>query len=150
MAIVKTLAVTLREAERACRAKDGQDLTSVLGELLWLLCWEQISEKKSVFKTKRNSTKTKSNLDFSSVARALKSFKQGNDMVRLAFEEVHSGQWEGCIEVGRDGVLAQLRLTLCNPVDCSLPASSVHGIFQVRILEWVAIFFFRGSSQPRD
>ena len=150
MAIVKTLAVTLREAERARRAKDGQDLTSVLGELLWLLCWEQISEKKSVFKTKRNSTKTKSNLDFSSVARALKSFKQGNDMVRLAFEEVHSGQWEGCIEVGRDGVLAQLRLTLCNPVDCSLPASSVHGIFQVRILEWVAIFFFRGSSQPRD
>ena len=150
MAIVKTLAVTLREAERARRAKDGQDLTSVLGELLWLLCWEQISEKKSVFKTKRNSTKTKSNLDFSSVARALKSFKQGNDMVRLAFEEVHSGQWEGCIEVGRDGMLAQLRLTLCNPVDCSLPASSVHGIFQVRILEWVAIFFFRGSSQPRD
>ena len=108
MAIVKTLAVTLREAERARRAKDGQDLTSVLGELLWLLCWEQISEKKSVFKTKRNPTKTKSNLDFSSVARALKSFKQGNDMVRLAFEEVHSGQWEGCIEVGRDGVLAQL------------------------------------------
>ena len=142
--------MTLREAERARRAKDGQDLTSVLGELLWLLCWEQISEKKSVFKTKRNSTKTKSNLDFSSVARALKSFKQGNDMVTLEFDEVHSGQWEGCIEVGRDGVLAQLRLTLCNPVDCSLPASSVHGIFQVRILEWVAIFFFRGSSQPRD
>lgn len=45
LAIVKTLAVTLREAERARRAKDGQDLTSVLGELLWLLCWEQISEK---------------------------------------------------------------------------------------------------------
>ena len=40
--------------------------------------------------------------------------------------------------------------TLCNPVDCSLPGSSVHGIFQVRILEWVAISFSRGSSQPRD
>ena len=33
---------------------------------------------------------------------------------------------------------------------CSLPGSSVHGIFQARILEWVAIFFSRGSSRPRD
>ena len=40
--------------------------------------------------------------------------------------------------------------TLCNPMDCSLPGSSVHGIFQGRVLEWVAISFSRGSSQPRD
>ena len=40
--------------------------------------------------------------------------------------------------------------TLCNPMDCSLPGSSVHGIFQARILEWVAICFSRGSAQPRD
>ena len=40
--------------------------------------------------------------------------------------------------------------TLCDPVDCSLPSSSVHGILQARILEWVAISFSRGSSQPRD
>ena len=40
--------------------------------------------------------------------------------------------------------------TLCNPVDCSLPGSSDHGIFQARVLEWVAISFSRGSSQPRD
>ena len=40
--------------------------------------------------------------------------------------------------------------TLCDPMDCSLPGSSVHGIFQARILEWVAISFFRRSSQPRD
>ena len=38
----------------------------------------------------------------------------------------------------------------CDPVDCSLPGSSVHGILQARILEWVAISFSRGSSQPRD
>ena len=36
--------------------------------------------------------------------------------------------------------------TLCNPVGCSLPGSSIHGIFQARILEWVAISFSRGSS----
>ena len=40
--------------------------------------------------------------------------------------------------------------TLCDPMDCSLPVSSVHGIFQAVVLEWVAISFSRGSSQPRD
>ena len=38
---------------------------------------------------------------------------------------------------------------LCGAMDCSLPSSSVHGIFQARILEWVAISFSRGSSQLR-
>ena len=40
--------------------------------------------------------------------------------------------------------------TLCDPMDCSLPDSSVHGILQARILEWVAMPFSRGSSQPRN
>jgi len=41
-------------------------------------------------------------------------------------------------------------LTLCDPMDCSLSGSSIRGILQARILEWVAISFSRGSSQPRD
>ena len=40
--------------------------------------------------------------------------------------------------------------TLCDSTDCSLPGYSVPGVFQVRILEWVAISFARGSSRPRD
>ena len=48
------------------------------------------------------------------------------------------------------GEVAQSCLTFCDPMDCSLPGSSVHGIFQARVLEWVAISFSRGSSQPRD
>ena len=40
--------------------------------------------------------------------------------------------------------------TLCNPMDCNSPGSSVHRILQTRKLEWVAISFSRGSSQPRD
>ena len=44
----------------------------------------------------------------------------------------------------------QLCPTLCNPMDCSLPGSSVHGVLQARILECVAISFSRGSSSPRD
>ena len=49
----------------------------------------------------------------------------------------------GCV------LVAQSRLTLCNPMDCSLPGSSVHGILQARTLEWAAISFSRGSSWPR-
>ena len=46
--------------------------------------------------------------------------------------------------------VAQSCLTLCDPMDCSPPGSSVHEIFQARVLEWVAISLSRGSSQPRD
>jgi len=45
---------------------------------------------------------------------------------------------------------AQACLTLCHPKDCSPQNSSVHEILQARIVEWVAIPFSRGSSQPRD
>ena len=48
------------------------------------------------------------------------------------------------------GLVSQLCLTLCDAMDCSPPGSSIHGIFQTRILEWVAISFSRGSSRPRD
>ena len=46
--------------------------------------------------------------------------------------------------------VAQSRPTLCDPVDCSPPGSSVHGILQARVLEWGATAFSRGSSLPRD
>ena len=41
-------------------------------------------------------------------------------------------------------------LTLCNPMDCSWPGSSVHKILQARLLDWVAMRSSRGSSQPGD
>ena len=46
--------------------------------------------------------------------------------------------------------VAQLCPALCDPMDCSLPGFSIHGIFQARILEWVTISFSRGPSRPRD
>ena len=46
--------------------------------------------------------------------------------------------------------VTQSCLTLCDPMDCSLPCSSIHGIFQARVLEWIAISFSRGPSWPRD
>ena len=46
--------------------------------------------------------------------------------------------------------LLQLSLTLCDPMDCNLPGSSVYGNLPARILAWVAISFSRGSSQARE
>ena len=46
--------------------------------------------------------------------------------------------------------VSQSCLTLCNPMDCSPPGSSVHGISQARVLEWAAMPTSRGSSRPRD
>ena len=57
--------------------------------------------------------------------------------------------WPGDL-VTRWVLVAQLCLTLCDPMDCSLPGSSVHGILQARILEWVAIPFSKGRSQRMD
>ena len=47
-------------------------------------------------------------------------------------------------------LVAQLCLTLCDPMDCSPPGCFIHGVLQARILKWVAISFSRRSSQPRD
>ena len=62
----------------------------------------------------------------------------GNDFI------YHIIKWKSESEV------AQSYPTLCDPVDCSPPGSSVHGILQARILEWVAVSFSRASSWPRD
>ena len=62
--------------------------------------------------------------------------------------------WEGSLgeipKVKVKVLVTQSDLTLCNPMDCSLQDSSVHGILQARMLEWVVIPFSRGSSLPRD
>ena len=55
-----------------------------------------------------------------------------------------------CSVIESESEVAQSCLTLCDPVDCSPPGSSIHGILQARILEWVTISFSRGSSRPRD
>ena len=58
-------------------------------------------------------------------------------------EEWEAGGRKPCL-------IAQLCPTLCNPVDCSPPDYSVHGLLQARILECIVIPFSRASSQPRD
>ena len=64
------------------------------------------------------------------------------------------GRWEGGSRGRRHMyvlcLVAQSCTTLCDPMDCSPPGSSVHGILQARILEWIAMPSSRGSSQSRD
>ena len=55
-----------------------------------------------------------------------------------------------CDESEGESEVPQSHMTLCDSMDCSLPGSSIYGILQVRILEWVAISFSRRSSQSRD
>ena len=55
-------------------------------------------------------------------------------------------QWSDKVKV----LVSQSCPTLCDPMDCSLPGSSVHGILQGRILEWITFPFSRGSFWPRD
>ena len=55
-----------------------------------------------------------------------------------------------CVAGGAHAKLLQPCLTLCNPMDCSPPGSSVHGILLARTLEWVALPSSKGSSRPRD
>ena len=52
-----------------------------------------------------------------------------------------------CMKVKSESEVAQLCLTLNDPMDCSLPGSSIHGIFQAKVLEWVAIAFSRGGGR---
>ena len=61
-----------------------------------------------------------------------------------------SWAWEPDLWCRRAMLVAQLCPTLCDPMDCNPPGSTVHGIFQARILEWVSISSSRGSSPPRD
>ena len=75
---------------------------------------------------------------------------------QFLFEEKNAFQWEKQRNTyehtdmcERDKSL-QLCPTLCHPIDCNPPGSSVHGILQVRILEWVAVPSSRASSGPRD
>ena len=64
--------------------------------------------------------------------------------------------WSGChfllqvMKMKSESEVAQLCLTLSNPTDCSLPGSSIHGIFKARVLEWGAIAFSKGGNRRKE
>ena len=70
--------------------------------------------------------------------------------IHKIFQEDHNPFIMKCPWCIRKVKGAQPYLTLCDPIDCSSPGSSVHGILQAIILEWVAVPFSMAPSQPRD
>ena len=88
------------------------------------------------------------------------SMEKGMVFSRQVFlpEESHRGAWCTTVhgiakywkERKKESEVAQSCPSLCYHMDCSLPGSSVHGIFQARVLEWAAISLVREYSQPRD
>ena len=62
----------------------------------------------------------------------------------------HCNSYVSLIRLEVKSEVTQSCPTLCDPMDCSPPGPSIHGIFQATVLEWVAISFSRGSSQPRN
>ena len=82
---------------------------------------------------------------YKSPGQSFKGFKREIIMIRFTFFK----RLFCLLHVGFAQLL-QLCLTFCDPMDYSPPVFSVHGISQARILEWVAISFSRGSSQPKD
>ena len=77
-------------------------------------------------------------------------------LINLFRAEMEAQTESGLVDTMGEGMKSvkmlavQWCLTACNPMDCSPPGSSVHGISQARILEWVAILFSRESSLPRN
>ena len=76
----------------------------------------------------------------------------GENSGRLGVDRkvILGGKKSNSAVVGSEVKVTPLSPTLGNPIDCTPPGPSVHGILQARILEWVAIAFSRESSQPRD
>ena len=73
----------------------------------------------------------------------------GNSLQYCLDNPMDRGTWQAIVQVvasESESEVAQSCPTLCDPMDCSPPGSSVHGIFQARVLECVAISFSRGSS----
>ena len=80
----------------------------------------------------------------------LESTLNSNEKVTVMFNNYEWKQVILLLKVKSESEVAQSCPTLCDPMDWSLPGSSIRGIFQARTLEWVAISFSRGSSKPRD
>ena len=70
-----------------------------------------------------------------------------NGCIQILLQLKYTVAWQMSTDCSKS---LQSCLILCDPMDCSLPGSSVHGILQARILEWVAVSSSRGSFQPRD
>ena len=105
---------------------------------------KEIEENNRIGKTRDLSKKIRDTKGTFHTKIGTKKDRNGMDLT----EAEDTKKWQQYTE--SESEVAQSCPTLCNPMDCSLSGSSVHGIFQARVLEWIAISFCRGSSLPRN
>ena len=84
------------------------------------------------------------------VVRGVTKSQTLSDWTTISRRNLNSSPWISIGVFYIKSLVTQSCPTLCDHMDCRLPGSSIHGIFQARVLEWVAISFSRGSSWPRD
>ena len=108
-------------------------LSSGLGHWAFSVLYEVLYSFRAQFTPLHRLSKLEENPESSCLS--LSSFGWGNQGLRCYYCCCLVSQWYP---------------TPCNSMDCSLPGSSIHGILQARILEWVAIPFSKGPSRPRD
>ena len=113
------------------------------------LCGEK-KKRKKIQNNLQNKSKYKNNKCFSWVtAVRVLSLAGSHSPPQLPSMPSNTGLVSGRDAGQSESEVAQSCPTLCDPMDCSLPGSSVQGIFQAIVLEWITISLSRGSSQPR-
>ena len=132
-------------------------MSQILKTIL-LLNTKTIMQRSACYQAWRENKKIYPNLTYYNLAEAvskiwiIKGKKTGTLMygINLGLEIWSSHEFLGSSSILLYVLVTQSCLTLCDHMDYSLLGPSVHRILQARILEWIAIPFFRGSSQPRD
>ena len=117
-----------------------------LNNLSWFLIYKHLSLTCVSFFRAPVSTAPISSMKNQWLIHTMKTYSKRDVTERLSWSPSFK------IPTGKDvhAKSSQSCPALCDPIDCSPPGSSVHGILQARTLEWVAISSSRGSSQPRD
>ena len=118
--------------------------------------FKKIRDTKGTFHAKMDSIKDRNGMDLTEedIKKRWQEYKEELYKKDLQDPDNHNGVITNLepdiLDIDIDTEVTQLCPTLWDPMDCSLPGCSVHGIYQARILEWVAISFSRRSSRPRD
>ena len=125
------------------RRQDFSEAVTAGGVLSWL---SEVAVCRSCLAEKRRLGKGRP-----AVAEGInRAVPVGDRRVEKLAQRLCAGRRRDRDQKGEVSEVAQSCPTLCDPMDCSLPGSLVHGILQARILKWVSISFSRGSSRPSD
>ena len=109
--------------------------------------FKKIRDTKGTFHARMGSIKDRNGMDLTEAEDITKRWQEYTEELYKKKKDLYTHRYTHTYVCAKS---LQLCPTLLDPMSCSLPSSSVHGILQARILEWVAMPSSRGSSRPRD